>query len=124
MNWIMYLLGVGMILFSLLVLSAAKGGIHEVYFAVLFGSGSICLGLGAVIGLLSEIARRPIPSPTVHPVNATSASPANSKPGAEDELISVYKGHRIIRSGNRYRVGDQEFSGVLAAERHIDALSG
>ncbi|UFS64542.1 hypothetical protein LO749_10265 [Paracoccus denitrificans] len=124
MNFVMYVVGAAMVVYSGMIYPDIKGGIHQVFFAVLLGSGTICLGLGAVIGLLSEIARRPIPSPTVHPVNAPSASPANPKPGAEDELISVYKGHRIIRSGTRYRVGDQEFSGVLAAERHIDALSG
>lgn len=54
MNWIMYLLGAGMMLFSLMVLSSAKGGIHEVFFAVLFGSGAICLGLGAIIAALNK----------------------------------------------------------------------
>lgn len=54
MDKLLYVLGVGMLLFGIVVLMGAKGGIHEVFAAVLFGFGTVSLGLAAIISRLDD----------------------------------------------------------------------
>lgn len=117
MNWIMYFLGAGMMLFSLMVLAAAKGGIHEVYFAVLFGSGAICIGLGGVIQHLIALAQPPVISQ-----RRSVDLPLPSSNAETERVVRTYKGRDIIKTAKGYRVGQREFEDLVGAEYHIDRL--
>lgn len=114
MNWVMYFLGVGMMLFSFMVLAAAKGGIHEVYFAVLFGSGAICIGLGAVIQNLQALHPAVKAYERAQPVASLNPS---AEPG---QIVKTYRGVDILRTAKGYRVGQKDFDDLIAAEYHID----
>lgn len=46
------ILGLGQMLYPL-ALSEAQSAMHQIYFAVLFGSGSITLGLGLILAFLA-----------------------------------------------------------------------
>lgn len=60
-----------------------------------------------------------------------SANPTTSKARRADtptvfrigDTIAIYKGHAIRKAEAGVTVGDQEFTGVLSAEKHIDRLA-
>lgn len=88
----------------------ATGGIHQVYFAVLFGSGSITFGLGCILAFLNTI--RPI-AETAHSAPMRSASP-------KGKLATIYRQHDIRHNGFGYEVMGQQFAGIEEAKAAID----
>lgn len=119
MNWLMYFLGAGMMLFSFTVLSVATGGIHEVYFAVLFGSGAICIGLGGIIQNIVALGH----APQIRGAQSQVADEPVPRQIPEGErLVRNYRGTDIFKTTKGYRVGQQHFEDLVSAEYHIEKV--
>lgn len=113
MKFVLFLLGAGQMVYGLLVFNMAESSIHEVYGAVLFGSGSVCFGLGAI---LNAMASRPVTlAAASEPV---ASAPAPPRPG---DRIKIYKGKEIIKAESGVTVNGQPFQGLITAEKFIDA---
>lgn len=108
-------LGIIQILIALVSFAVANSAIQEVFVAVMFGSGSICLGLATIIHRLSE---RPVPR-----IQGSRWGIDITKVMPDDELVKVHRGKRIFRSTNgSITVDGSVFSSVTQAEEFIDQL--
>lgn len=59
MHLFLTIAGLAWLAWSFMIFGVAKGGIHEVYGAILASSGVLFLGLGALLRQLKAIADRP-----------------------------------------------------------------
>lgn len=122
----MYVLGVLMMLYSFLIMFLAKGGIHEVFAAVSFGSGAICLGLGGIMsrldGVISEIGDQTANNRRFKPDTIRGNTLANSSPDElQERLLMVHKGRNLYKTPDGIRVGERIFANVPEAKAHIAA---
>ena len=119
MHILIGILGVAQILGGMVAYNVAVSAMHEIFFAVLFGSGSICLGLAAIISRLTPL----VNSSQTAATSNTRTSFSDPDRGREIH-INTHKGCRIIRSASgAVMVNGIEFSGIAAAERHIDKIT-
>ena len=95
-------LGLGQMLYPL-NLEEAQTAMHQIYFAVLFGSGSITLGLGLILAFLSW--------------KPQAQKPEEVRVGS---VVQVYEGYQIRRAEIGFEVMGKQFDTLAEAKASID----
>lgn len=114
MHIVVAILGALQMLWGINVAFVSETAFHEIYSAVMFGSGSICIALAVIIARMPTIAKRQS--------HEQPRSPAPRPKPSSGSVVKVYKGREIVRAETGVTVDGQAFAGVLSAEKHIDSL--
>lgn len=55
MKYVVWVLGIGQLIWGVMLGMATESAMHEIYSGVVFGAGSICLSLAVILTKLDDI---------------------------------------------------------------------